>query len=252
MIRNRTPMGLRSLGWIAGCCALAGSLGLSAWAQSPAQGATKPRGWAALSPAQQTALQPLQQEWDHIDPPRKNKWIEIANRFSTLPPAEQARIQGRMTEWAQLSPRERGQTRLNFKEAQQIAPADRKARWEAYNALSAEERQSLAARAAPASGPSLGPAGARREPSTGKLNTVPIAVPARPKAVAPTVAQAQPGATTIFVTRRPTPPAHQQSGSPKIVTNASLVDSLTLLPKGRTQNPAASATAASAPGTLRP
>lgn len=252
MIRNLTPIVLRSLGRIASCCALAGSMGFSAWAQSPNPAATKPRGWAALSPAQQTALQPLQQEWDHIDPPRKNKWIEIANRFSTLPPAEQARIQGRMTEWAQLSPRERGQTRLNFKEAQQIAPADRKARWEAYNALSAEERQSLAARAAPASSPSVSQGGTRREPSTGKLNTVPVAVPVRPKAVAPTVAQAQPGATTVFVTRRPTPPAHQQSGSPKIVTNASLVDNLTLLPKGRVQNSAVSSTAASAPEILRP
>jgi hypothetical protein len=256
MIRKLTLVLCRGLSGAVVVGTLVGTVCLDTWAQqssfSSTQTAPKPRSWASLTPAQQTALQPLQEEWDGIDFARKGKWIEIADRFPTLPPVERARIQGRMTEWAQLSPRERGQTRLNFKEAQQIAPQDRKARWEAYNALSPEERQQLAARAAPASAPTVH-VRPSRDTAAGKSNTVPTAVPVRPRAVAPSVAQAQPGATTILVTRRPTPPAHQQGGLPKIVTSASLVDNMTLLPKGRAQqSTSAVSPAASAPAASRP
>jgi hypothetical protein len=255
MIRKLILVLCRGLSGAVVVGAMAGTVCLETSAQQSSfpstQTAPKPRSWASLTPAQQTALQPLQEEWDGIDFARKGKWIEIADRFPMLPPVERARIQGRMTEWAQLSPRERGQTRLNFKEAQQIAPQDRKARWEAYNALSPEERQQLAARAAPASAPT-GPARPLRDSSAGKSNTVPTAIPARPRAVAPSVAQAQPGATTILVTHRPTPPAHQQGGLPKIVTSASLVDNMTLLPKSRAQGASAASPTASAPAASRP
>jgi len=222
-------------------------------AQTPSQAGTSnqatsgPRSWSSLTPSQQTALQPLQREWNSIDSPRKSKWIEVADRFSALTPAERARVQGRMAEWAQLSPRERGQTRLNFKEAQVISPQERKAKWEAYNALPAEERQQLAARALPASSPTNGNKLRPGTATSGKLNTVPVATSSRPQAIAPSVAQAQPGATTNLVTRRPAPPAHQQSGLPKIITSASLVDNTTLLPKARAQNAASAAASAPTP-----
>jgi hypothetical protein len=38
---------------------------------------------------------------------------------------------------------------------------------------------------------------------------------APPRPIGPTVIQASPGATTTLITRRPTPPAHQQTGLPK-------------------------------------
>ena len=53
----------------------------------------------------------------------------------------------------------------------------------------------------------------------------------RPKAVAPTVVQASPGATTRLITRPATPPEHQQSGMPKIAGTPEFVNRSTLLPK---------------------
>jgi hypothetical protein len=245
----------RKLAWVAGVGVLAGTLGTHTWAQTApapaARAATGPRSWASLTPAQQTALQPLQREWNSIDLQRKNKWIEVANRFSTLPPAEQARIQGRMAEWADLSPKERGQTRLNFQEARRIPAEDRKAKWELYQALPPEQRQELAARAVPASAPSNG----KFHPptQTGKLNTVPSSADAtRPRAVSPTLAQAQPGATTTLLTRRNGLPEHQKEGQPKIVTSARLVDNTTLLPKGLPGAAAPTAPPASAAAASRP
>ena len=49
--------------------------------------------------------------------------------------AEQAKLHSRMTEWAALSPQQRTQARLNFAETKQLSPDDKKAKWEAYQAL---------------------------------------------------------------------------------------------------------------------
>jgi hypothetical protein len=102
--------------------------------------------WAMLSPSEQTALQPLQDDWDDINPGQKRKWIDVAEKFSTMPATDQARIQGRMAQWAQLNPAQRSQTRLGYKEAQQLSPTERNERWQAYQALSAEQREQLAAK----------------------------------------------------------------------------------------------------------
>jgi len=230
-------------------CALVGIAGFAAHAQPGSARASvtagEGRSWASLSPAQQNALRPLQQEWHTIEASRKVKWIEIADRLPAMLPEERERVQARMAEWAKLSPRERGQARLNYKEAQQVPPEDRKARWEAYQSLPPEQQRQLAERANPASTPARRARG--DEPPT-KSTVVPNNAAARPNAITPSVAQAQPGATTNLVTKRASPPAHQQPGLPKIATGASFVDSKTLLPKRGAQGAATgSAGAASAP-----
>jgi len=48
-------------------------------------------------------------------------------------------------EWAALSPQQRTQARLNFAEAQALPDDDKRAKWEAYQALSPEEKKKLAA-----------------------------------------------------------------------------------------------------------
>jgi hypothetical protein len=68
-----------------------------------------------------------------------------------MPPPEQARLHSRMTEWAALSPQQRTAARLNFAEAQKVAPTDKRAKWEAYQALPPEEKRKLAAGAGAAS-----------------------------------------------------------------------------------------------------
>ena len=104
--------------------------------------------WAALTPAQQTALAPLSASWRSLGEAHKRKWIALSQNFATMPPGEQARLHSRMTEWAALSPQQRNLARLNYAEAQQVAPNDKRAKWEAYQALPPEEKRKLAAGAA--------------------------------------------------------------------------------------------------------
>lgn len=236
----------------------------------PQQGPT----WAALKPAQREALKPLERDWSEIDGQRKQKWLDIADRFPAMPPPDQARMQARMAEWAKLTPSQRGQVRLNYQEAKQVPAGNRQASWEAYQALPPEQRRELAGRAAPPTaiagvkaGPgasSAGPAGAvakpvprpeklAREGPQPKLNTVPAAASAVPgKPVAPTVVQAQPGVTTTLMSKPPTPPAHQQKGMPKIATTPEFVDKKTLLPQAGAQGAPARAGAAPAAAASRP
>lgn len=232
--------------------------------------------WAALKPAQREALKPLEREWPGIDGQRKQKWLDIADRFPGMPAPDQARMQARMAEWAQLTPSERGQVRLNYQEAKQTPPGNRQASWEAYQALPLEQRRELADRAAPPAANTAIKAGTTataagsttvvgkpvprpdklmREGSQPKLNTVPAAASAvAVKPVAPTVVQAQPGATTTLMSKQPSPPAHQQNGMPKIATTSEFVDKKTLLPQAGAQGTAvrAGAAPASAPAAPRP
>lgn len=210
----------------------------------PTEGAS----WGSLSPAQKSALRPLEREWGSIDPTRKVKWLDIANKFPTMPAAEQARIQARMEDWAKLTPPERGQARMNYKEAQRVPAQERKDRWEAYKALPPDQQKQLAARAVPPARKPQSP-----ESTATKSNVVPNSSYApRPKAVAPTVAQAQPGATTNLINKRASPPAHQPAGLPKIAVTPGFVDQATLLPKRGPQGAATRSAAASTPPSSRP
>ena len=203
--------------------------------------------WSALSASQRNALKPLERDWQSVDAIRKRKWLDIADRFGAMAPADQARIQGRMTEWVQMTPEQRGKVRLQFQEAQRVAPQDRQAQWDAYQALPPEQRQQLAARAAAPAASAASAAAAPREarkvakPNAArgareqgeiKSNIVPNPGLAAPqKAVAPTMLQAGSGASTTLITKRPAPPAHQQTGLPKIAATPGYVDASTLLPQ---------------------
>ena len=224
--------------------------------------------WRDLKTAQQAALKPLEQDWSGIDTPQKQKWLQLVARFPKMSAPERERVQARMAGWAKLTPQERGQTRLNFEEARQLPSQDRQARWDAYQALPAEQKRQLAARAAPASTPvaaSLTATDTARKPGTAdaradrpdkaardaalaKSNIVPNpAFANRPGSVSPTVVRAGPGATTTSISKRATPPSHQQTGLPKIAATPEFVDRNTLLPQRGPQGVPLRAEAASAP-----
>jgi len=193
--------------------------------------------WQNLTPAQREALAPLERDWPTIDAQRKQKWVQLAARFKTLPPEEKTRIHARMTEWARLTPAERGQARLRFEEARQVPASDRTARWQEYQALSPEQRAQLAARASGSAATASGaearpPKPVARDSKEAKSNIVPNPTPSQtPRQVAPTLVQAAPGATTTLITRKPAPPPHQQVGMPKIAATPEFVQRSTLLPK---------------------
>jgi hypothetical protein len=189
--------------------------------------------WTALTPAQQSALEPLKRDWPGIDAPRRQKWLEIAARMPAMSADERQRIQQRMAEWARLSPEERGRTRLQYQEVRQISPQERQALWDAYMALPAEERRALAnsAKTVPQVGKS---AASASTPQKGSPATSVLATPA-PKAVAPTVVQATPGASTTLISKTAEPPPHAQAGQPKIAASRDVVDRRTLLPQAGPQ-----------------
>lgn len=104
--------------------------------------------WAELSPAQKSSLEPLAGSWSQLSEAHKRKWLAVSLNYPTMPPGEQARLHTRMAEWAALSPQQRSQARLNFAETSKLPVDDKKAKWEAYQALSPEEKRKLAAGAA--------------------------------------------------------------------------------------------------------
>jgi len=212
-------------------------------------------GWAALTPAQQQSLAPLQRDWDTIDANRRQKWLEVVTRFPTMAPAERERVRARMVEWARMTPTERAGARLQFQEASRVPAEERAAKWQAYQALPEEERRTLALRARPAVRAASAPAAveAASRPRTGadavagnaKRNVVPVLPAAPTRVVAPTVVQARPGATTTTMSTRASPPPHHQAGLPKIAATPGFVDPATLLPQRGPQGAAVRAAASS-------
>jgi len=148
---------------------------ISASASSPAPNAlpavVATRSWSSLSKAQQLALAPLEQPWSGLNEGQKRKWLAIAKTYPTLAAPEQEKMHGRMAEWAALPPKDRELARLNFAQSKTVNQSDRAANWEAYQALSPDERQKLAegAKVKP-----VGAAVAVKPVTSDKLTAVPV------------------------------------------------------------------------------
>lgn len=181
-------------------------------AQDARQNGTSPTilregpGWETLDTPQKLALYPLAERWSLLSGLQKRRWLAVAQTFATLPTEEQDRLHARMTEWASLSAQQRNQARLNFATTNRLAPDDKRSQWDAYQALSEEDRRQLAARAAAAKPHAQGAATALRPISPKKLAKVPAALnapgnPANPPKVPPPASNtpariAAPGAAT--------------------------------------------------------
>lgn len=128
--------------------------------------------WKELTPAQQEALKPLAMHWNDISEPQKRKWLALSANYGKMNGTERANLHERMLDWGSLSVAERSRARLNFAEAKRLTPSEKKAKWEAYQTLSAEEKHQLA-KQAPTKLP--GAATAVRPISPQKLVVVPAA-----------------------------------------------------------------------------
>lgn len=104
---------------------------------------TKPT-WQELTPEQQDALRPLAQLWPQLREPHKRKWISLSRNFSKRSEEEKLVLQGRMKEWVALTPQQRTFARLNYANVQAMSIDERRAKWEAYQALSQKDKQRLA------------------------------------------------------------------------------------------------------------
>jgi hypothetical protein len=169
--------------------------------------------WRELSPGQQQALAPLAAHWDTLNVAQKRKWIALSANFPKMSGEEQAKLHSRMTEWASLSPQQRSIARLNYGAARKISPDDKKAKWEAYQALSPEEKNKLASRATkpPTTAAALKPA------PTEKLAVVPKPQhhrTANSKAPRIAAAPSQVDRNTLLPQPRSSPTLPPQPGTP--------------------------------------
>lgn len=134
-------------------------------------------GWEVLSTPQKLALYPLAERWALLSEVQKRRWLALAQTFPTLPEQEQEKMHDRMTEWASLSAQQRNQARLNYADSNRLARDNKLAQWQAYQALSDEEKRRLAARAAPKP---QGAATALKPVSPRKLAQIPAAASVNP------------------------------------------------------------------------
>lgn len=131
-------------------------------------------GWTELSAVERDILKPLASSWNALTPGHKSKWRQMAKSYPSLTTEEQGKMQGRMQDWVALTPRQRTQARLNFATtnelSKELTPEEKKAKWQAYQALSEEEKRKLAAKA-PAK--PVGAAATAKPVAPQKLATVP-------------------------------------------------------------------------------
>ena len=187
--------------------------------------------WASLSRGQQNALAPLARDWAGIAAAQQHKWLELAARLPAMPLDEQQRVQARMTEWAHMTPQERGRALLQFQQARNLPAQEREAKWDAYMALSPQQRSALADQRSAA-------ASARKSTLAAPTHTAPghAEKAARspdyqpPKAVAPAVVQPRPGATTTLISNAPAPAKPAKPGKVKVLGARDRVNQSTLLP----------------------
>lgn len=144
-------------------------------------------GWETLNTEQKLALYPLAERWVFLGSLQKRRWLALAQTFPSLPEEEQTRLHDRMTAWASLSAQQRNQARLNYAVTNRLSQEDKRSQWDAYQALSEEEKRKLAARA---NTKPQGAAPALRPSASKRLAKVPAAInpvgnPANPPKIPP-------------------------------------------------------------------
>ena len=109
--------------------------------------------WADLTAMQQESLRPLAGSWSGLSDAHKRKWLELSKNYPSLSAEDRSTLHSRMNEWVALSPQQRAEARLNFAKtnelSKQLTPEEKTEKWQTYQALSAEEKQKLAAKAPP-------------------------------------------------------------------------------------------------------
>lgn len=100
--------------------------------------------WAALSAAQQQALEPLSGEWTKMGDLQKEKWLAIGKKFAKMKPEEQQRLHERMRDWVKLTPAQRSAARTNYARAKKLDAEEKNEQWSKYQQLSDEQKKKLA------------------------------------------------------------------------------------------------------------
>lgn len=202
------------------------STGPATWAQTRGEPVPRPAAsasdWNDLDPARRSALSPLRVEWPRLDESQRLRWLDVADQFPSLSPESRSRLQSRMADWARLTPAQRLDARERYRQAQQIDPAERRARWEQFQALPPDERQRWSERSGQRQRSATSPPAAPADPARpGDFEAAAEAAPSRRGGV---------GATTPrFNTLLPLDAATPARG--RIETSPGRLDRSTLLPR---------------------
>ena len=78
--------------------------------------------WSSLKPYQKIILQPLEREWDGMEPALKKKRLRITKHYLKRTPEEQQRIQSQMGNWSQLTSEQRKLARDRYKKVENLPP----------------------------------------------------------------------------------------------------------------------------------
>jgi len=162
--------------------------------------------WQQLSARQKQALAPLASAWPQLTPQQRSKWLSLSQSYESLTPAEQQTVHQRMAEWAGLSPQERARARLNYSHLQTLSREERKAQWEAYQALSEEEKRRLQSKkpaprsAAPVSRPQPARIDRLVQPPAAKTGPATNTVKIDRKTLLPMAAEASPASAATAST----------------------------------------------------
>ena len=151
--------------------------------------------WRELPEETRRVLAPLADDWAQMEVWRREKWLEIAQRYPRLTASEQARLQERMRAWAALTPAQRRAARERYQTLLSASPAQKEALrklWAEYEALPDEDKQRFLEEAArkrartakPASGRSIVPPS--RPPVMPKIPVPPAPAAAEAPAAPPT------------------------------------------------------------------
>lgn len=154
-----------------------------------------------------------------MDAVRKQKWLEMANRFAGMKPEEQQRVHERMREWVRLTPAQRKLARDTYTRTKKLPPGEKTATWESYQQLPEDQKQKLAAAAAARKQGATPPAPSQRPITSlhkgasgcpagsvkNKISATPPCVPATATGTAAPSAQPAPAAPAVAAPHSTTP-----------------------------------------------
>lgn len=99
--------------------------------------------WETLDKRSQQFLSPLKSVWQDLSTLQQRKWVAIAVQSRKMPAAEVLVLQQRMRDWSLLSSYEREKARINFNKVNQLSAEQKLKNWQAYQALSEQDKALL-------------------------------------------------------------------------------------------------------------
>ena len=98
--------------------------------------------WDQLTPAQrELLLAPVRERWNRSEPDKRAHMLEHARRWQAMTPEQREHARHGMKRWRNLPPEKREQARALFEHTRAMPEAERKAMFQRWKAMTAEQRK---------------------------------------------------------------------------------------------------------------